>query len=360
MKILQVIHKPQHRGAEIFACQLSGHLISLGHQVKMVSIFEGEADLPFDGEINSLKASPAKRFFDLAAWRRLDGIVRKFEPDVIQANAGDSLKYIVLSKNIFRWKVPVVSRNASEIGRYLKSYLHKQLNGYFYRGAEKVLSVSRASEKDILNHFPFLKNRTEVIPVGLEEISGQDQVQLKPRNKKHIVHVGGFTFEKNHKGLLKIFNEILSKENNIHLHLLGDGPLRTEIEKQASRMKLQNQIHFYGFVNNPLSYIRGADVLVLPSIIEGLPGVLLEAMYCKIPVVAYNVGGISEIVKEDTGNLIKKGDESAFAKAVLQTLTTKNDKQIERAFKLVHHEFMNKQIALKFVNSYLNIVAHQQ
>jgi len=352
MKILHLIQKPQNRGAEMFTCQLSNHLVDLSHQVKIVALFEGEAELPFHGAIKSLKASTKNRFLDIAAWKKLAGIVKEFNPDIIQANAGDTLKYAIFSKKLFHWKTPIISRNASEVGRYLKSPIQKSLNSFFYKNVEFVISVSRASEKDILNHFPFLSGKTGVIPVGLETISKIQEIILKPEDSQHIVHVGGFTFEKNHSGLLRIFQSVLKSKPNVHLHLFGDGPLKAEIEEEVEKMNLTQNITFYGFVNNPLSYIKAADVLVLPSIIEGLPGVLLEAMFCKAPVVAYNVGGISEIVSSQTGSLIENDDEEGFVKEILETLENPNTKQIEAANQMVIKDYMNEEIALKFIEVY--------
>ena len=352
MKILHLIQKPQNRGAEMFTGQLSNHLFALGHQVKIIALFVGEAKLPFKGEITSLNASSKNRFFDISAWKNLASIINKFNPDIIQANAGDTLKYAVFSKILFRWKAPIISRNASEVGRYLKSPLQKSINSFFYKNVAFVISVSEASQNDILNHFPFLSGKTKVIPVGLETISKNEEILLKPEKSQHIVHVGGFSFEKNHSGLLRIYHAVLKTQPNVYLHLVGDGPLKAEIEEQVKKMKLTQNITFYGFVNNPLSYIKAADVLVLPSIIEGLPGVLLEAMICKTPVVAYNVGGISEIVTSQTGNLIEKDDEAGFVKAVLETLENPNLEQIEAAHQMVLKEYMNEEIARRFVEVY--------
>lgn len=359
MKTLQIIHKPQNRGAEIFTCQLSDHLSKNGHTVKIVSVFDGKADLPWPKPIESLNANVKKRFMDFKAWKKLAMIIKSFDPAVIQVNAGDTLKYAVLSKTVYNWKQPIVVRNASEVGRYLNSPIQKSINTFFYKRASRVISVSHASKKDIQKHFPFLKGKVEVIPVGLEEMTPVHK-DLKPGGKKHIVHVGGFTFEKNHEGLLRIFLKVLEKEPNVHLHLVGDGPERKNIEKKIEELKLEDHITFYGFVNDPLSYISAADILVLPSIIEGLPGVILEAMYCKTPVVAYNVGGISEVLNDETGILIPKNDEISFTESVLHTLTKSDLNKVEKAFKMVREHYMNDQIALKFVNSYQKLVEQSQ
>lgn len=356
MRIIHLIHKKQNRGAETFACQLSNHLLHLGHEVKIISIYGGEAILPFKGEITSLKASSSTGYFNLSVGKALKKIIQDYKPDLIQTNAGDTLKYAVLSKIFFGWKEPIVVRNASEVGQYLRSPIQKYLNALFYKNVAKVISVSKASEEDILKIFPFLQGKTEVVPVGLEEIRCIPKKEFQPVFNKHIIHVGGFSFEKNHLGLIRIFQKVLEKDLNIHLHLIGDGALRNEIEYEVEIRNLSKYVTFYGFVNNPLTFIKAANVLVLPSIIEGLPGVLLEAMYCKTPVIAYNVGGISEIVTTETGQLIDKNDEEAFSLAISRILKKKEDIQLQAANEMVQKDFMNSQIALKFLVAYKNTI----
>ncbi|MBZ9729069.1 glycosyltransferase [Salegentibacter sp. JZCK2] len=356
LKILHLIQKPQHRGAETFTCQLAKHQKNAGMEVKIVSVYSGDAELNWDEQIINLEGNPNSRFADYKAWRILNQLIRSFNPDIIQANAGDTLKYAVFSKKVFGWNTPVVFRNASEVGRYLKSGLQKKLNSYLYKNVAGVASVSKASEIDILTHFSFLQGKTSVIPVGLEEKETCHAFQFKPKSHKHIVHVGGFSFEKNHKGLLDIFKKIKAGRQNVNLHLVGDGTLRPEIENLVQKENLQDQVNFYGFVNNPLDFIAAADVLVLPSIIEGLPGVILEAMYCKTPVVAYGVGGIKEIVSSETGHLIPENEENTFAQAVLDILEQPNTEQTDLACAMVREKFMNKQISAKFMEMYKRIV----
>lgn len=357
MKILQLIHKTQTRGAEIFTCQLSNHLMNAGHEVKIVTIFQGTAQLPFKGNISSLKAFSSKGV-SFEAIKRLSLIIKDFGPHLVQTNSGDTLKYAVISKLLFKWDAPIVVRNASEVGKYLTSRLQKIVYKFLYKRVERIISVSRASEKDIIEHFPFLQGKTEVIGVGLEK-NEVNQVTF-PADKKHIVHVGGFSFEKNHKGLLRIFRIILARYPEAHLHLVGDGPLKKQIMEETWKLHLKESVTFHGFVNNPLAYILSGDVLVLPSIIEGLPGVILEAMYCKTPVVAYNVGGIAEILNEKTGFLIEKDEEKSFTEAVFKALEQPDCDVIDNAYNMVKDQFMNERLALKFVNTYRKIVLERE
>lgn len=335
----------------MFTCQLAIHQNSLGHNIKIASIYPGNAALPWDDEILCMQGSESKKIIDYKGWRNIFRLIKQFNPDLIQANSGDTLKYLVFSKKIFGWQTPIVFRNASEIGRYIKSPIQKKINNYFYKNVDFVISVSKASEKDILRLFPFLIGKTEVIPVGLENIS-IEEIILQPVDFMHIVHVGGFSFEKNHIGLLKIFKKVSESNSSVHLHLVGDGPLKTKVVKEIEKLDLKNNVSLYGFVKNPLSYIKAANILILPSIIEGLPGVLLEAMYSKTPVIAYDVGGISEILNFETGNLIKKNDEMGFSKSILNTLQTPPVEQIEKAYNLVTNEYMNYDITKKFIEVY--------
>src|SRR5688572_20626108 len=121
MKIIQLIQRPQLRGAEIFAHQLSEELKNQGHDSLLVTVFDSGNIGHFSGQTLTLAGSKANRLWDLKAWKKLAEIVSREKPDLIQANAGDTLKYAVFSKLVFRWKTPIVFRNASTISLYIKS-----------------------------------------------------------------------------------------------------------------------------------------------------------------------------------------------------------------------------------------------
>ncbi len=357
MIIFQLIQKPQKRGAEIFAAQLSEKLEALGHKVVLISLFEGVCDLPFSGEIIHLNRPLSKRWFDISGWNKLAQLVKQYKPDLVQCNAGDTLKFAVLSKQIFGWKSSIVARNASTVSGYIKSKSTKKINEFLYSKTDAIISVSEHSKKDLNQLFPATKTKTTVIPIGVERQTIRE-VNWKNADKAsfNIIHVGGFTFEKNHKVLLNIWKLFLKEQPDAKLHLFGDGPLREEIENLVNSEDLQSSVIFYGWVTNPLDYIAKADVLVLPSIIEGLPGVILEAMYCKTLVVANNVGGISEIIKpNETGFLVEKGDEFGFAIKMKQAIDLKGDAISNEAFKLVEGNFTNEHIAKQFEKNYLKI-----
>lgn len=358
MKVLHLIQKPQLRGAEVFASQLATHLIQGGHEAILVCVFAGTAALPFSGKIYHLNANKNGRFTDVKAWKKLAVIIKKEQPDIVQANAGDTLKYAVFSKLMFRWKEPIVFRNASIISLYIKSKFIRLFNAFLFSKTKAVISVSNSSATDFAKLFPKSKNNILTIPVGIEmnaAIQAQnDSNSILPGNPV-LVHVGGFSFEKNHAGLISIFEQIIIKYPTAVLHLVGDGPLRQSTQVLVQQKQLDKQVVFHGFKEQPLPNIRQADVLLLPSIIEGLPGVVLEAFYCKTPVVAYDTGGMGEVViHNQTGLLIPLQQEADFADAVLNLLPNKEriNQLTATAYSLVTAQYLNHDIAVRFVKAY--------
>lgn len=125
---------------------------------------------------------------------------------------------------------------------------------------------------------------------------------------------------KNHAGFLRIASRIHAKMPEVEFLLVGDGPLRLELEKQARDLGLGNHIIFLGDRKDVPDILASMHVAVLTSDSESLSNVLLEAMAAGLPVVAYRVGGNAELVNEERGMLIPAGDEEGFAAAVLRLL----------------------------------------
>jgi glycosyltransferase involved in cell wall biosynthesis len=353
MKIIQVIQKPQLRGAEIFACQLASELQKKGHEVVVVSLFKGNGVLPFSGKFIQMNLSFKKRLFDFNGWRSLARIINDEGPDIIQANAGDTLKYAVLSRMLFAWKGILIFRNASTVSLYIRGKMQKWWMSKLYTRVDYVISVSDYTKNDLLNLFPFLFNKIITVPIGF--LAHEAKVIQKDPGQIVLLNIGGFSFEKNHEGLIRIFERLKSRTDNCVLWLVGDGPLKPATEKLVAMKGLQPCVIFWGYQNDPFQFLKSSDVFLLPSVIEGLPGVILEAFYCKVPVVAYNVGAISELViHQKTGWLIEKNDETKFAEAVVQVIEQKEKVRSvrDKAFEFVCNNYQLDSVADKFISVY--------
>ena len=354
MKIFQLIQKPQLRGAEIFACQLSEELNKKGHECIVITLFRGESKLPFTGRIIPMELSKKNRFFDWSGWKKLADLVKKEKPDILQANAGDTLKYAILSKLIFRWKTQVIFRNASTVSLYIKNPLVKKWNALLYSMTDYIVSVSRYTRNDFTDTFPEASGKISVVPVGIE-VSKAAATHRTNNEKKILLHVGGFTFEKNHAGLVSILKEVVVHRPDVVLWLVGDGPLRNATENLVNSMNLMEHVKFWGYQSNPREFFTQADVFLLPSIIEGLPAVILEAFYHSVPVVAYRVGGIAELVRNsETGFLIEKSKEKDFAVAILSALEggPHTATYVESAHELVVKNYTLEKVASRFETIY--------
>ncbi len=119
---------------------------------------------------------------------------------MIQCNAGDTLKFAVISKKFFGWKQPIIARNVSMVSLYISNPLVKLFNKWLYKNADSIISVSENSKKDINTLFPETLHKTTVIPVGIEpQVPKQVEWKNADSASCHLIHVGGFSFEKNHE-----------------------------------------------------------------------------------------------------------------------------------------------------------------
>ncbi|MEM7550847.1 MAG: glycosyltransferase family 4 protein [Bacteroidota bacterium] len=295
MRILQIIQKPQLRGAEIFAAQLSDHFEQKGYEVVMICLFEGNEEIPFKGKIIHLNRPTGRRFTDWVGYKRISDLVNQERPDIVQANAGDTLKYAAISKMLFGWKSKLVFRNANKMSGFLKNPLHKLLNRTFLSQCDYFISVSENCRQDLIEIFPsaFKSSATGTIgTLNFDHIKAAD----KDTDEEVFINIGSFVPEKNHIFLIEIFEAYRKKYGSGKLWLVGDGKLRDQIEKKIKQNGLTHDVLLFGYRKDALSLLKAADIMIMPSLIEGLPGVILEAQSCQIPVVASAVGGIPEVI----------------------------------------------------------------
>lgn len=358
LKILQIIQRSQLRGAEIFACQLSVELQNAGHHVDVLVLF-GDDSTVFDFPLSFhyLKANEQKRWVDFKGYKKLQRFIVERKYDIVQANAGDTLKYASLSKKLFGWKSKLFFRNANKIGDFLNTSAKRLLNRWIMKEVDYVASVSQECMNDFVLCFPWLYNKIQCLPIG---VSMENITPYNSLNEINIhgsgpflLHVAGFVPEKNHSGLINIFSVLLSSFPSAKLLLIGEGRLKAEVIQKVKDLQLENNVLFLGKRNDVQKIMRCCDVFVLPSLIEGLPGVILEAFVNKLPVVAYNVGGIKEIViNNQTGWLVEKNNESKFVDSLKTCLHSRPEKISEKAYQLTTKEYSIKEVAKKFLAFY--------
>lgn len=159
---------------------------------------------------------------------------------------------------------------------------------------------------------------TVVIPNG---VANMDRHQFpRPQELRedwfNLVVVGRLDLVKGHHLAI----EAIAAGNisrDIHLHIVGDGPRETELLALAESLSIASRTHILGFRRNIFDYIAHCDALLMPSLHEGLPYTLLEAMALGIPIVASRVGGLAEVIQdESTGLLVPPQHAEALAHAI--------------------------------------------
>jgi N-acetyl-alpha-D-glucosaminyl L-malate synthase BshA len=142
------------------------------------------------------------------------------------------------------------------------------------------------------------------------------------RHGKFLVHISNFRPVKRVTDLVTAFAQIASDLTDVQLLLLGDGPLRPDVDKLVRDLDLSNRVHCLGFKRDVQTYLQCARAFVLCSELEGAPLSLLEAMSTALPCVATDVGGIPEIIEDRVNGLLAPfGDLDALVEALYAVLT---------------------------------------
>jgi glycosyltransferase involved in cell wall biosynthesis len=171
--------------------------------------------------------------------------------------------------------------------------------------------------------------------------------------------VGNLGAEKGHLYLLQAAKEIVNKVNSVVFIIVGDGPLRRYLESEASALGIKENVIFTGFRTDIPNLLSTMDIFVLPSVIEGLPMSLLEAMSAKRAIVATRVGAISKVVHDGNGILVKPRDVAGLENAILRLLGSEENRQkyAFAGYETVRTHFSSEQMSSKYMNLYNELLA---
>ena len=135
-----------------------------------------------------------------------------------------------------------------------------------------------------------------------------------PPEAKVVGMVARLVAVKGHSYFLGAAEQVARQDGSVHFVLIGDGPLRDELEGQAARLGIGDRVHFLGDRKDARQLVSAFDVSVLTSLSEGLPNTVMEAMSAGVPVIATAVGGTNELIQAgETGYLIPPADAGALA-----------------------------------------------
>ncbi len=194
----------------------------------------------------------------------------------------------------------------------------------FYPWSDAVVAVSRGTADDLVRTIGLAPDLIEVVhnPIVTPELRAMaaeplDHPWFQPGQPPVVLAVGRFTVQKDFLTLIRAVGRV-RRECPVRLLILGDGPERPILEAEVGEQRLEGTVDLPGWVANPYPYMVRAGAFVLSSRWEGLPSVLIEALYCGVPVVATDCpSGPMEILDAGRhGVLVPVGDVDALARGI--------------------------------------------
>ena len=354
----------------MFASELASLLVQNNHQVLFVGLyFPPSNTLSASGAIN-IDLNGSKTFFNLRLLFSLIRLIKKEQPDIIQANGSDTLKYAVIAK-LFIPKIKIIYRNISIISAWSKKGSMKQkFNKWLFKRVDFVTSVGQQALENLINTYNYPNEKTKMIRRGIPHFEfDHHESRLAIANEfgfdisnKILVHIGQFSPEKNHRFLIECFIQIHKTVSAVKLILIGEGKLDKEIRELVKDKGMGENVFFAGHINEVQRILAGADLFVLTSNVEGVPGVVLEAGMQSLPTLAINVGGVGEVVIDNkTGILIADHNAALFSNAAITLI--QNDelrKQLGmNVYKFVRDNYSLNSCSLEFEKLYKQILEVQ-
>ena len=245
----------------------------------------------------------------------------------------------------------------------LKLQAYEWLERLAFARADLVAPLSNELEQG-LNLLPWLKGKVRLINNGvdLSEVSDSSEVAIEVHEAKAagafvIGYIGQLIARKRVETLIDAFAKMYT--TNAVLFIIGDGDQRDALECQAKRLNVAARVKFMGFRNDRLDFLRGFNVLVLPSSLEGIPRCLMEAMVAGVPIVGTDIPGITELIEDNqTGWLVRVGDDFGLS-LVLENINSdlgRSEKIASKAQEKVNNNFSAARMATEYSRVYLEMM----
>lgn len=199
-----------------------------------------------------------------------------------------------------------------------------------YRLANRVVAVSTAVYRDVDLWTRGLHGKLVTIFNPIQPPDPHLLLRREPPRERQLIWVGRLDIRKNPALALEAF-AIAARACDATLVFVGDGPLRQELEQRCASLGLDRRVRFLGYLANPYEAIAASDLLVLSSDNEGLPSVIVEAMYCGLRVVSTDCGaGVRDILLDNVyGTIVKSNDSLALANGIKTELNSRGIAQFQ-------------------------------
>jgi glycosyltransferase involved in cell wall biosynthesis len=374
-KILYVITKSNWGGAQKYVYDLA---TSFQDKFDVVVALGGSGEKDAEGGIlkrrlneKGVRTLFVKNFLrdisfirEIKALFELSSIMKNERPDIVHLNSSKAGWIGTLSARLARVKKIIFTAHGwpfKEDRNFFFKYLAKIGSKHTARLADKIVVVSQEDYEIGKKQFPFAKEKLIKIYNGIKEIPIKDFYVIRKEFFKilgkelpmHTILIGTIGELSRNKGIiygirtLKELEKIRAKEKlgGIFYIIIGSGEEKKRLKKEVGKLGLEDRVMFHDFIPNVTQYMQAFDIILIPSLKEGMPYTLLEAGIVGRPVVATDIGGIKEVLQDgETGRIVESKNPKALAEGILDIL----NKKIEGTdYGLVFRERIEKNFPLE-------------
>lgn len=265
---------------------------------------------------------------DIRSLRQLLSVLRKNEIDIVHCHEMKSRLYGLVASRALKLPIITTNHNWGKANRLVTTFGYLDL--FYMRFFDRIIAVSKELRQRMLN-FGIPTKKISVIINGIDmrefKKTRNSAFGLKKslgirKGMRIVGSVGRLSKEKGYKYLLEAATKVLREIPDVCFLIVGDGPLRAELAQYAKALGIYDRVVFTGFRKDIKDFYSLMDVYALTSSMEGMPMAMMEAMATGVPVVAVNVGGISNIIRHnENGILLNSNDPGKLSESILYLLT---------------------------------------
>jgi glycosyltransferase involved in cell wall biosynthesis len=323
MRILHCIPGLSGGGTARQLTYLAGALGGVGWDTHVIALSGGPNPDRLEASGARLHQLTARESYGPRVFGRLVRTMRAVRPDLVQVwlVQMEILGGLAATALGVPW---IVSERSSSVS-YHPSIKH-WLRVLVARRAAAVVSNSAAGDAywrpRVSSHVAryIVPNAVPLAEIDAQRPAGPEETGIETGHRL-ILFAGRLCPEKNLRVLLPALRVVLTRPKTVAV-LCGEGPLRAEIERRLTDYGIRDRVRLPGYVTNIWRWMKRADVLVAPSLVEGHPNAVLEAMACRCPLVVSDLPEHREFLDETTASLVNPHDVDALAKALLEALST--------------------------------------
>jgi glycosyltransferase involved in cell wall biosynthesis len=269
-------------------------------------------------------------------WRRLGQIISEFDPDVVHARTTAAWFDTTFALRQHP-RVRLVLGFHGRTSLNSPGWLRRRINRWTCRRADTVLTVSCEAARMLEGEWEVPANKIRVIANGVDTFRfsppqsrcGESPELPARRPGDHVVAcVANLLPIKNIDTLLRNWRKVAMADPQAKLWLIGEGPMHQPLARLSETLRVADTVEFLGQRDDIPDLLRAADLFVLPSCYEGSSNATMEAMATGLPVIAFDVGGMSELVRTNhTGWLVPADEPDRLADVILGALIDRSARQ---------------------------------